>query len=120
MDPKTLNIGILKGLGHPEINKVINTIHRDFKRDWTVADLADVYGASRSSFAAHFKSVVGISPMEYLQRWRMIHAKEALSHGNQRISDIAYSVGYESVTAFSTAFSKVVGKPPKSFRETTR
>jgi AraC-like DNA-binding protein len=117
MDFEKLKIGILKGLNHPEIYKVINAIHKDFKKNWSVADLAKIYGASRSSFAANFKANVGMSPMDYLQRWRMIHAKEALRHGHQRISDIAYSVGYESVTAFSTAFSKVVGQPPKSFRE---
>ncbi|RYZ50506.1 MAG: AraC family transcriptional regulator [Proteobacteria bacterium] len=117
MDFNNLKIGILKGLNHPEINKVIDAIHKDYKRDWTVAELAKIYGASRSSFAANFKSTLGMSPMEYVQRWRMIHAKEALRHGQQRISDIAYSVGYESVTAFSTAFSKVVGQAPKAYRE---
>ena len=114
---ENLKGGSLKGLAHPDISKVINEIHKDIKRDWTVADLSKVYGASRSSFAASFKTTVGISPMEYLQRWRMIHAKEALKNSQMRVSEIAYSVGYESVTAFSTAFSKVVGQPPKSFRE---
>lgn len=117
LDFKTLKIGILKGLSHPEINKVINSIHKNFKRDWTVEELAKVYGSSRSTFATAFKSTVGMSPMEYLQRWRMILAQDALRHGHERISDIAYSVGYESVTAFSTAFSRVVGEAPKSFRE---
>lgn len=117
MDFNNLNIGILKGLTHPEINKVINAIHRDYKKDWSVLELAKIYGASRSSFAANFKSVVGMSPMDYLQRWRMFHAKEALRYGQQRVSEIAYSVGYESVTAFSTAFSKVEGLSPRNFRE---
>jgi AraC-like DNA-binding protein len=117
MDFRTLKNGFLKGISHPEINRVINAIHKDFKRDWTVVDLAKIYGASRSSFAASFKLSLGMSPMEYVKQWRMFLAKEALRHGNERISDIAYSVGYESVTAFSTAFSKVVGQAPKTFRE---
>jgi AraC-like DNA-binding protein len=116
LDFKQLKGGSLKGLAHPEIGKVINEIHKDIKRDWTVTELSKIYGASRSSFAASFKMTVGVSPMDYLQRWRMIHAKEALKVGNSRISEIAYSVGYESVTAFSTAFSKVVGQSPKAFR----
>ena len=117
LDLKSLNIGVLKGLNDPDINQTINALHKNFKRAWTVESLAKIYGGSRSSFAAKFKSTVGMSPMEYLQRWRMIHAQEALRHGRDRISEIAYSVGYESVTAFSTAFSRVVGEAPKNFRE---
>jgi AraC-like DNA-binding protein len=117
LDFKNLKGGSLKGLTHPDIGRVLNAIHRDLKKNWTVAELSKIYGASRSSFAATFKNTVGVSPMDYLQRWRMMHAKEALRNGQMRVSEIAYSVGYESVTAFSTAFSKVVGQGPKSFRE---
>lgn len=120
IDFKDLKGGPLKGLAHPNISRVINEIHKDIKRNWSVADLAKIYGASRSSFAASFKSTVGLSPMEYLQRWRMVHAKEALKTSQMRVSEIAYLVGYESVTAFSTAFLKVVGQGPKSFRESVQ
>lgn len=120
MEFENLKGGSLKGLAHPDLSKVINEIHKDYKKDWSVAELSKIYGASRSTFAASFKSTVGISPMEYLQRWRMIHAKEALKTGKLRVSEIAYAVGYESVTAFSTAFSKVVGQSPSNFREESR
>ncbi len=119
MDFKNLKGGSLKGLTHPDMGRVLNAIHKDLKRNWTVAELSKIYGASRSTFAAYFKTMVGVSPMDYLQRWRMMYAKEALRNSQMRISEVAYSVGYESVTAFSTAFSKVVGESPKRFRESS-
>lgn len=117
MDFDKLKGGSLKGLAHPNLSKVINAIHRDYKKNWSVLDLSKIYGASRSGFAATFKTIVGVSPMDYLMRWRMIQAKEAFVSGDKRVSEIAYSVGYDSVTAFSTAFSKVMGQSPSSFRE---
>lgn len=117
INPNELKIGCLKGMAHPQTNKVLQAIHSDYKKDWSVEGLAKIYGASRSSFAAHFKSMIGVSPMEYLQSWRMITAKERLRDSTKLISEIAYSVGYDSETAFSTAFSRVVGVSPKKFRD---
>jgi AraC-like DNA-binding protein len=59
---------------------------------------------------------VGVSPMEYLLNWRMAKASELLRDSDKLIAEVAFNVGYESETAFSTAFSRVVGMPPSKFR----
>lgn len=116
LDLERLEASHLRGLTHPDLGPVLQAIHADVQRDWTVADLAEVYGASRSAFASAFKSTVGTTPMEYLQRWRIVRAKEALRDSTLRVSEVAFLVGYQSDTAFSTAFSRVVGKSPRSYR----
>ena len=69
---------------------------------------------SRSTFALKFKQTVGESPMEYLIRWRMLLAGEKLVNSSDPISIISRSLGYESESAFSTAFERVMGSslPP--------
>ena len=81
-----------------------------------VAEMAKIYGASRSGFAAHFKSIVGVAPMDYLLKWRMAKASELLKESGRMISEVAFAVGYESETAFSTAFSRVVGISPSKYK----
>jgi AraC-like DNA-binding protein len=68
---------------------------------------------SRSSFAQRFKATVGSSPMDYLTRWRMLLAADRLA--NEPVSVIALSLGYESESAFSTAFKRVMGCSPRRY-----
>jgi AraC-like DNA-binding protein len=68
---------------------------------------------SRSSFALKFKETVGDSPMEYLTRWRMLLAGDKLANSSDSISVIALSLGYESESAFSTAFKRAMGCSPR-------
>lgn len=110
------NAGILKGIVHPQFKKVIRAIHIDYKKDWSVEELAKIYGASRSGFAAHFKSTLGISPIDYLMKWRIAKASELLKKTDKMVSEIAFNVGYGSETAFSTAFSRVTGISPGKYR----
>jgi AraC-like DNA-binding protein len=77
-----------------------------------VADLADEVGMSRSSFAARFGDLVGDGPIEYLTRWRMLLAVRSLSRG-ESVGTIARSLGYESESAFRTAFKRVTGRTPR-------
>ena len=90
-------------------------MHGDVRRPWTVAELARKVGMSRSSFAARFADTVGAPPIDYLSRWRMSLAKAALTSSKQPMSDIARLAGYQSVSAFSTAFSRATGCTPTDY-----
>jgi AraC-like DNA-binding protein len=82
---------------------------------WTIARLAAVAGMSRSVFAERFSRTVGRPPIDYLLRWRMAVAKDALRARDRRLAEIAFACGYESVSAFSTAFTRTVGCPPSRY-----
>jgi AraC-like DNA-binding protein len=90
-------------------------MHSDVRANWTVADLASIAGMSRSAFSARFAETIGCAPIEYLARWRMALAKDALASGVKTLDRIAAEVGYESASAFSTAFRKRLGCPPGQF-----
>jgi AraC-like DNA-binding protein len=77
--------------------------------------LAERAGMSRSTFALKFKETVGSSPMEYLTRWRMLLAGDKLENSSDPVSAIALSLGYESESAFSTAFKRIMGCSPRQY-----
>jgi AraC-like DNA-binding protein len=110
--------GLLRGLRDPVLARVLRAIHADVRARWTVADLAKTAGLSRSAFAARFCEVLGCGPIEYLARWRMALAKDALINATKPLDRIADEIGYESASAFSTAFRKRVGCPPGRFAKT--
>ncbi|UTS88185.1 AraC family transcriptional regulator [Rhizobium anhuiense] len=109
------NPGMLRGLSDPQLARAISDIHSDVRRGWTIAELAQRAGMSRSAFARKFSAAVGLAPVEYLLRWRMAIAKDTLRHSRRSLEEVAEKVGYQSASAFSTAFSQRVGCPPSEF-----
>lgn len=107
--------GLLAGLRDPALAKALRAMHADVRAGWTVASLAELAGLSRSVFAARFMKIVGCAPIDYLLGWRMALAKDALSRGDAPLERLAEQVGYESASAFSTAFRRRVGCPPSAF-----
>jgi AraC-like DNA-binding protein len=109
-------IGLLAGLGDAITARALSAMHADVARDWTVGSLARSCNVSRSTFAAHFRKVVGIGPIDYLLRWRMTLARDELRHGTKSIGEIALTIGFQSPSAFSTAFTKAMGCSPRRFQ----
>ena len=107
--------GVLGGLADPRLARALAEIHADVGRRWTIEDLARRVGMSRAAFARRFAEAVGSAPVEYLLRWRMALAKDALLHGRGTLEEIALRIGYQSASAFSTAFSQKVGCPPSEY-----
>jgi AraC-like DNA-binding protein len=112
--------GWLGALADPKIGRALGVMHGDTARRWKVEDLASEVGMSRTTFAERFKARVGLPPLEYLIRWRMTIARNALKADSESLSDIATAVGYESETAFSSAFKRVCGQSPGRYRNSVR
>jgi len=108
-------VGWLFALADKQMSAAINSIHDEPAHRWTLQELAKRAGMSRSTFALKFKETVGASPMEYLTRWRMLLAGDRLVNSSDPISLIALSLGYESESAFSTAFKRVMGCSPRQY-----
>lgn len=112
--------GLLKGMRDPALARVLRAIHADVRAGWTVAELGRIAGMSRSAFAARFNDTLGCAPIEYVTRWRMALAKDALTRGDKPLDRIADEIGYESASAFSTAFRKRLGCSPGRFARAAR
>jgi AraC-like DNA-binding protein len=107
--------GLLSGLADPRIGNALRIMHSDAKQAWTLASLARKVGMSRSAFASRFLQLVGVPPIQYLATWRMRLAKSALASSQVPMIDIAEMAGYQSVSAFSTAFKRATGLSPTLF-----
>jgi AraC-like DNA-binding protein len=108
-------VGWLFALADQQMSVAIHSIHDDPAHPWTLQELAERIGMSRSSFAQKFKETVGESPIVYLTRWRMLLAGDRLANSNDPISAISLSLGYESESAFSTAFKRIMGCSPRQY-----
>ena len=108
-------VGWLFALADKQMGTAISAMHDDPAHRWTLQELGERAGMSRSAFALKFKETVGDSPMEYLTRWRMMLAGDRLTNSEDSISVIALSLGYESESAFSTAFKRVMGCSPRQY-----
>jgi AraC-like DNA-binding protein len=108
-------VGWLFALADKQMSAAINAMHADPAHRWTLQELAERAGMSRSTFALKFKETVGASPMEYLTRWRMLLAGDRLANSSDPISVIARSLGYDSESAFSTAFKRAMGCSPRRY-----
>jgi AraC-like DNA-binding protein len=109
--------GWLSGLGDRHVGHALRLVHGQPQRAWTLSELAHEVGLSRSVFADRFAHHVGISPMQYLGRWRMQLAIRHLGNPGVSIAEAGAQVGYESEAAFNRAFKKYVGVPPGSWRK---
>jgi AraC-like DNA-binding protein len=112
--------GWLFGLADKRLSAAISAIHDDPSHHWTLQGLSERALMSRSAFAFRFKATVGLSPMEYLTRWRMLLAGDRLINSGDTLSVIALSLGYESESAFSTAFKRVMGCSPRQYSRDRR
>jgi AraC-like DNA-binding protein len=109
--------GWLSGLKHRQIGHALRLIHGQPAKPWTLAELAQEVGLSRSVFADRFAHYVGISPMHYLGRWRMQLATRRLALPGVTVAQAGAEVGYESEAAFNRAFKKHVGVTPGLWRK---
>lgn len=107
--------GLLRGLADARIGPTLRAMHATPDRAWTVPELAKEAGLSRSAFFTRFNRIVGVAPIAYLMNWRMTLAKNMLGTGRQSIAEVSDRIGYGSASAFSTAFTRHVGRPPKEY-----
>lgn len=109
-----LSEGVLYGLAHPKLARALTAMHEDPGAAWALASMADAAGMSRSAFAAQFKQQMGLTPAEYLLRWRVSLAQSMLLEGSS-VKQVFESLGYASAASFSRAFVQVVGASPRAW-----
>ncbi|MFD2236558.1 AraC family transcriptional regulator [Aureimonas populi] len=108
--------GWIAAVRNPEVGRVLASIHAEPDREWTVAELAQLMGVSRSGFAAKFAAIVGETPSRYVTQVRMHQARQWILRDRMRIAEAAHRLGYDSEASFSRAFKRVIGTAPGKLR----
>ena len=102
------------------IARALRHIHSDFTKPFTVEELARKAGMSVAAFHHYFKLVTTSSPLQYLNRIRLDHAKRLMAHDGYNASTAARAVGYDSPSQFSREFKRLFGATPVEEAEQTR
>ena len=114
MDRGTVDGGLLAGMAHPRLARALVAMHEAPAAAWTLESLAHRAGMSRSHFAACFRERVGITPGDYLARFRVGVAQDLLRRGHP-MKSIAGAAGYGSTAALSRAFRAICGASPRAW-----
>lgn len=82
-----------------------------------IEDLANAVCLGRTTFFLKLKSLVGMSPVEFLRHIRIQHAEELVAKTSDSFSQIAYAVGFNDSRYFGKCFKKQTGMTPSEYRE---
>lgn len=96
--------------------KATQHIQNNLSSAIVITELAQHVGMSSSAFFEHFKSVTGTSPLQYQKDLRLLKARDALRSSNERVSDIAFGVGYDNPAQFSREYARKFGHSPRQDR----
>ncbi|MCC6481355.1 MAG: helix-turn-helix transcriptional regulator [Sphingomonadaceae bacterium] len=109
--------GLFAALADKSIARALKAIHEDPSVPWTVSSLAKKAGLSRTVFAKRFHTLVGVTPIQYLTRWRLIVAEDMLLRSDLPVGEIQARLGFSSSFAFSRAFRFAFGDSPRAYRK---
>ena len=100
----------------PVITRSKEFIRQHLTEDISLGQVARAVNTSTFYFCKMFKKITGINFTDYVSRLRIENAKNLLLNPNLRVSEIAYEVGFQSLTHFNRVFKKIIGQSPTEYR----
>ncbi len=98
------------------VSRARRHIDQKFREELSLPDVARVVNMSANYFSEKFKQATGLNFVEYVARTRIEKARNLLENPNTRIGEVAFEVGFQSLSQFNRAFKRIVGKSPSHFR----
>lgn len=96
-----------------DFSAVIEYIQQNYDKKISLDELRKISSLSESQFIRQFKKILGTSPYHYIKTFKMHMALNMLNSGSS-VSNVAYSLGFSSPSAFSNAFKKFFNYPPRN------
>lgn len=100
----------------PLVLKARAYINQHKSEPLSLSAVATAAGASVFHFCKIFHKATGLKFTDYVARVRLEDARTQLLNPNRRVSEIAYDVGFQSLTQFNRMFKRVFGQSPTEFR----
>jgi len=98
---------------HPQrIARAVAVLCADFAQSLSIERLAAAAGMSRSTFHQHFRAITSLSPLQFQKQLRLIEARRLIFSKGKALSQVAFEVGYQSVSQFSREYTRMYGQPP--------
>jgi signal transduction histidine kinase/DNA-binding LacI/PurR family transcriptional regulator/AraC-like DNA-binding protein len=99
------------------VKRAVAHLHQNYTRPLSRWEIAEAIGVSEDYLSRVFSRELGLSPWDYLNRYRVNRAKELLCRTDANIRTVAHQVGFRDQAYFSRVFRKLTGKSPNAFRE---
>ena len=106
--------------GQDTMDTVIRSMNVSFDKDIPIGQYAEMAGMNAYRFIRQFRKATMLSPVRYIEKLRMAHAKELLCNSMLTVSEISGIVGYNDPFYFCRVFRKNAGSAPSRFREEAR
>lgn len=95
-----------------QVRRATQWIGEHYTEPFRVEPLATMTDMSVAAFYRHFKSITGMTPIQYQKRLRLLRARWLLLFEPRDAASIAFTVGYESASQFSREYARLFGMPP--------
>ena len=102
----------------PDIQKVLDFISYHYANPITVMDMSRLVALERSYLCRTFKNAVGVSPKDYLTKFRLDKARQLLTETTLPIGKVSEAVGFQSFSSFSRLFTTQYKQSPSQYRKT--
>lgn len=99
------------------VKRTIAYFHQHYDNTLTRQEIAEVVGVNKDYLGQIFRQELGLSPWEYLNRYRIVHAKALLRDTEKSITAVAFLVGFNDPSYFGRVFRNQVGLPPRVYRK---
>jgi YesN/AraC family two-component response regulator len=99
------------------VKRAVAYLHQNHARPLARWEIAEAIGVSEDYLSRVFNRELGLSPWDYLNRYRVYQAQELLRLTNDSIRAIAQQVGFKDQAYFSRVFRNITGVSPQSFRQ---
>lgn len=98
------------------VGRARHIIDGGFREELSLGEVAHRVNVSAGHFSTLFKKATGLNFVEYVARLRVEKAKNLLQNPIPRISEVAYDVGFQSLSQFNRTFRRIVGASPRAWR----
>lgn len=102
------------------LRKSLEYIREHYESAIAVSDIARALGCCDRSLRLHFRSALGMRPLDYLQRYRLDRAKELIERSDSPLKEVALKVGFQTVQHFTRRFTAAEGMTPGAWRQRYR
>ena len=110
----------MKGNNDQLMERIMQTVNEHLQDpDFNVDRLCEEVGLSRTQLHRKMKEITGISTGEFIRNLRLQQAARLIREGKINIAQVAYSVGFNNQTYFSTVFKKHFGRTPTEYADET-
>jgi AraC-like DNA-binding protein len=111
-----IEIGFFAALRDQRLAYALELIHSQPQNNWSVAELGTSIGMSRATLNRHFLNTIGVTPILYIQNWKLVKAYSLVKYSNLSIDAVAEQLGFASARTLTKPFQKHHGLTPTQLR----